>query len=257
VLCRFTAFVAADVQVVNQGGVVHRVLQPVEAPARWSMFERVGLAAAAMPMARMSAGGLQSAGRFATPRANAGPLGTADRRLGALPGRVGPGRSARRRSGGFASYPLAGADLAPYRRRAAQLADLLESDRSLPRLGTHPVPEVPPGPVPGNDLVRRLGLVRVGLEALVGDLESVGAVEEEVWPLRDLVAALSRVAGSVGAGPVELERVRRRALAVLRAFATHHTPAAPDVPGTSGPGATPGGPTAGLGRPRDPDFWKR
>ncbi|HET9557256.1 MAG TPA: VWA domain-containing protein, partial [Actinomycetota bacterium] len=57
VLCRFTAFVAADVRVVNEGGVVHRVLQPVEAPAGWTMFERVGLAAAAMPMARMSRGG--------------------------------------------------------------------------------------------------------------------------------------------------------------------------------------------------------
>jgi hypothetical protein len=174
-----------------------------------------------MPMARMSAGGLQSAGpvagRFATPRANAGPLGKADRRLGALPGRVGPGRSARRRSGGFASHPLAGADLTPYRRRAAQLAALLESDRSLPRLG-------------------------VGLEALVGDLESVDAVEEEVRPLRDLVAELARVAASTGAGPVELERVRRRALAVLRAFATHHAPDAP---------------AAGTRQPRDPDFWKR
>src|SRR4029450_2811662 len=72
VLCRFTAFVAADVRVVNEGGVVHRVLQPVEAPAGWTMFERVGLAAAAMPVARMSAGGLHSARpvprRVATPR---------------------------------------------------------------------------------------------------------------------------------------------------------------------------------------------
>ena len=66
VLCRFTAFVAADVRVVNEGGVVHRVLQPVEAPAGWTMFERVGLAAAAMPMARMSLGGLRSVEPFAS-----------------------------------------------------------------------------------------------------------------------------------------------------------------------------------------------
>ena len=76
----------------------------------------------------------------------------------------------------------------------------------------------------------------------MGDLESVDAVEEEVRPLRDLVAELARVAATTGAGPVELERVRRRALAVLRAFATHH---APD------------GPAAGTRRPRGPDFWKR
>ena len=72
VLCRFTAFVAADVRVVNEGGVVHRVLQPVEAPAGWTMFERAGLAAAAMPMASMSAGGRsRSPGR--SPAGSPGP----------------------------------------------------------------------------------------------------------------------------------------------------------------------------------------
>jgi Ca-activated chloride channel family protein len=250
VLCRFTAFVAADVQVVNEGGVVHRVLQPVEAPAGWTMFERVGLAAAAMPMARMSAGGLQSAGpvpgRFATPRGPAAPgglLGKTERRLGALRGRVGPGGPARRRSGGFASHPLAGADLAPYRLRAAQLVTLLESDRSLPRLGPPPAP----GRGPEPDLERRLGLVRVGVEALVADLESVDAVEEEVRPLRELAAGLGRVAAPGGIGPIELERVRERALAVLGAFATQ---GGPDVPaGRQGWEAAPGA--------RDPGFWKR
>ena len=144
VLCRFTAFVAADVQVVNEGGVVHRVLQPVEAPAGWTMFERVGLAAAAMPMARMS-GGLQSAGPFrgrVAAGGPAGPIGQADARLGAVIGRAGPGRSRRRRSGGFTTHPLGGADLAPYRRRAAQLATLLESDRPLPTAWARPPGDV-------------------------------------------------------------------------------------------------------------------
>jgi Ca-activated chloride channel homolog len=260
VLCRFTAFVAADVQVVNEGGVVHRVLQPVEAPAGWTMFERVGLAAAAMPMARMSTGGLQAAGpstgRVAAPR---GPLGKLDARLGALPGRVGPGRSGRRRSGGFASHPLAGADLAPYRRRAAQLATLLESDRPLPRLRpTHPGAERDPGVdrgpgagtgsrAPGSagvrgagDLGRRLGMVRVGLEALVADLESVDAVEEEVRPLRDLLAELSSAMRPRVPEQSGLERLRERALAVLRAFATAGAPAAP-----------------GAAQPPTSEFWKR
>lgn len=35
VLCRFTAYVAVDSRVVAEGGVRHRVLQPVEAPAGW------------------------------------------------------------------------------------------------------------------------------------------------------------------------------------------------------------------------------
>ena len=263
VLCRFTAFVAADVQVVNEGGVVHRVLQPVEAPAGWSMFEGVGLAAAAMPMASMSAGGLQAAGRFATPRGSARPLGMAGRRLGALPGRVGPGRSPRRRSGGSASHPLAGADLAPYRRRAAQLATLLEGDRALPRLGTRPGPGFQPEPTPGipplpglgaqvwpgpagRDLERRLGLVRVGLEALVADLESVDAVEGELRPLREVAAELGRVAVSGGSERAELERVRERALAVLWAFATQGVPGGPGPPGA-----------AGVVRGRELGFWKR
>jgi hypothetical protein len=294
------------VQVVNEGGVVHRVLQPVEAPAGWAMFDRVALTAAAMPMARMSAGGLPSAGpvagRFATPRGSGGLLGSADRPLGAPRGRAGPGRSPRRRSGGFASDPLAGTDLAPYRRRAAQLAILLEGDRSLPKLAPRPAPGLGPRPAPGlgrepvpglgrepvpglgpepgparGDLERRLGLVRVGVEALVADLESVDAVEEEVRPLRELAAELARVpspwgAGRVGVagvaapegfGPVGLERVRERALAVLWAFARPEAPGGPDIPGAPGtperiPEA-PGGPGGGEATPpgRDSTFWKR
>jgi hypothetical protein len=85
------------------------------------------------------------------------------------------------------------------------------------------------------------------VEALVADLESVDAVEEEVRPLRELAAGLGRVAVSGGVGPVELERVRERVLAVLRAFATQ---GGPDVPGgRQGWEASPGA--------RDPGFWKR
>jgi Ca-activated chloride channel family protein len=39
VLCRFTAYVAVDSRVVAEGGVRHRVLQPVEAPSGWDMFD--------------------------------------------------------------------------------------------------------------------------------------------------------------------------------------------------------------------------
>jgi Ca-activated chloride channel family protein len=39
VLCRFTAFVAVDSQVVNETGQApHRVVQPVEAPAGWQLL---------------------------------------------------------------------------------------------------------------------------------------------------------------------------------------------------------------------------
>jgi Ca-activated chloride channel family protein len=51
VLCRFTAYVAVDTRVVADGGVQHRVLQPVEAPAGWE-FERARMPrlASAAPM---------------------------------------------------------------------------------------------------------------------------------------------------------------------------------------------------------------
>jgi Ca-activated chloride channel family protein len=226
VLCRFTAFVAADVQVVNQGGTVHRVLQPVEAPAGWSMFERVGPAAAAMPMASMSAGPLAAGparGRAAVPRGPAGPLARAQGR-----GRVGPGRIGRPRSGGLAGRPLGGAELAPYRHRAARLADLLEGR-------PHPAG-------PRADLRRRLGLVQVGLAALVADLESVGAAEEELRPLRDLAGELVPLTRPTVSDQPELDRLRDRALAVLRAFA-----AGGPVPP----------PPADPAPPRDPSFWRR
>jgi hypothetical protein len=302
VLCRFTAFVAADVQVVNQGGVVHRVLQPVEAPAGWDMLRRV---AAAMPMAAMHAGGLQAAP--AAPRVQRAML---DRRLGGLPGRAGAGRPGRR-SGGFPSHPLGAADLTPYRQRAGALATMLERDHSHPR-GVPPTPGQGPGPRPGadpgadprtgpgsrpgtgpgsrpgtgpgipsperwgigglrgagDDLGRRLGLVRVGVEALVADLRSVDAVEEEVWPLRELAVELGRRLGPGGgvriAGPPELERLRDLALAVLRAFATAQAPSAPTDPPvvTAEPPSAPPvqrAPTDPTVRPepRDPGFWRR
>ena len=260
VLCRFTAFVAADVRVVNEGGVVHRVVQPVEAPAEWTMFEWAGLAAAAMPMARMSTGGLKAAGPFAGRVAGSrGAGGKLNARLDSLPGRARPGlpgRAGRRRSGGFASQPLGGADLAPYRRRAAQLATLLESDRPLPRLGPdHPGVTSGPGALDpggsGGDLGRRLGLVKVGVGALVADLESVDAVEEEVAPLRDLAARLAPLSRPAVLPLAELQRLRERTLAVLRAFAAGGRPGGDPAPE---PAQEPG---QGAGRDRGAEFWKR
>jgi Ca-activated chloride channel homolog len=216
VLCRFTAFVAADVQVVNEGGTVHRVLQPVDAPAGWDMFQRVEQAVAGMPMASMttaSLGGLQAEGRPAFAKA-AGPVARGP--LGRPP----------RRSAGFAAHPLTGAELTPYRRRAAELARLL--DRGEVELG------------------RRLGLVRVGLQALIADLESVDAVEAELRPLRGLAAELDRAqALPAAADDAALGRLRERALAVLAAFATPAGGPAPVVPP---PGAEPS---------RGRAFWKR
>ena len=241
---------AADVRVVVEGGVVHRVLQPVEAPAGWTMFERVGLAAAAMPMARMSLGGLRSAEPFAS-RVAGRPLGKADARLGAVTGRVAAAPAAG--AGSYGHPPLGGVDLAPYRRRAAQLASLLESDRPLPRAagpttrGDVGAQALDPGGLGATWGDCRAG--QGGVDALVADLESVDAVEEEVAPLRDLAARL--VLEPAGGKPplAELQAPRERTLAVLRAFAAAAASGDPapepaqgagqDRPG-AGPGSRPG-----------------
>ena len=47
VLCRFTAFIAVDSRVITDGGVPHRVTQPVELPAGWDLAGR-GRALAAL-----------------------------------------------------------------------------------------------------------------------------------------------------------------------------------------------------------------
>jgi hypothetical protein len=237
------------------------------------MLQRV---AGAVPMAAMH-GGLQAApfaGRAGAPRVQRAML---DRRLGGLAGRASLRRSGRR-SGGFPADPLGGADLTPYRQRAGALATMLERDRSHPR-GVPPTPGVGPGAGPGlggipgtgDDLGRRLGLVRVGVEALVADLESVDAVEEEVRPLRELAAELARRLGPVVGvrmpGRAELARLRDLALAVLRAFAAAggRDPGGPAGPGGPAPWVpAPGVPAPeppsaprALAEPRDRDFWRR
>ena len=86
-----------------------------------------------------------------------------------------------------------------------------------------------------------MGLVRVGLEALVADLDSVDAAEEEVRPLRDLAGELASLAAPAVPDGTGLERLRERALAVLRAFAAPGATQPPDPtrsarPRAAGPG---------------------
>jgi Ca-activated chloride channel family protein len=56
VLCRFTAFVALDSVVVNRGGRLRRVTQPVDAPRGWEMFGPPAAGAALLAAAPMAAG---------------------------------------------------------------------------------------------------------------------------------------------------------------------------------------------------------
>src|SRR5262249_8240547 len=54
VLCRFTAYVAVDSRVVVEGGVQHRVIQPVELPAGWDQCQTPDMLFAAAPRAQRS-----------------------------------------------------------------------------------------------------------------------------------------------------------------------------------------------------------
>ncbi len=61
VLCRFTAYVAVEPTVVNEGGAVHRVIQPVELPSGWELpgappVVGMRMAAAMAPMAMPAPG---------------------------------------------------------------------------------------------------------------------------------------------------------------------------------------------------------
>jgi Ca-activated chloride channel family protein len=63
VLCRFTAFVAVDGEVVNRGGWLKQAVQPVEAPAGWNM----PAGAAAMPGQARAKMGFAASGAAAPP----------------------------------------------------------------------------------------------------------------------------------------------------------------------------------------------
>jgi Ca-activated chloride channel family protein len=72
VLCRFTAFVAVDSQVVAEGGPGHRVIQPVELPSGWEnpvaampMMQTMMASSSAAPMSPSGLAAPGSAPKFA------------------------------------------------------------------------------------------------------------------------------------------------------------------------------------------------
>jgi Ca-activated chloride channel family protein len=67
VLCRFTAFVAVDSVVVNEGGRLRRVTQPVDAPQGWDMFAPQPVAAGAVMAAPAAVQSRAPAGGMARP----------------------------------------------------------------------------------------------------------------------------------------------------------------------------------------------
>ncbi len=209
VLSRFTAFVAVDhAEKVNPGGDVHKVVQPVDAPAGWDMLgappappaaapgggmmrTMMAPAAAAMPQMPMptSASGY-GGGRFAAAPKRKRAVGSAIK--GAIGGLFRREAKEEAELAEAACDDLApeepGIDLSAYRRRARALVD--SGIGSLAALATE-------------------------LEALIQALESVGAGDDELQPLRDVLDELR--AHLSGARPVP--NARERVLEALTEFA--------------------------------------
>jgi Ca-activated chloride channel family protein len=221
VLCRFTAFVAVDTAVVNQGGMVRRVTQPVDAPQGWEMFASAPAAPMAVAAGPATGGILAAssgAGRSAVARADAG--GPVRRTVNPLLARAvrAPLSGQRERRGPQVEVPLDA-----YRRRAGELRTLLADADPEARGGL-------------------LAALRARLAELVEDLRSVGAPAAELRPLDELLDDVERSAATeppVAAG--ELARLWERALAILGAFAA----------------AGPAPAAQGAGPDRTSDFWKR
>jgi Ca-activated chloride channel family protein len=190
-LCRFTAFVAVDTEVVTGGTPTHRVLQPVEPAAGWDMLAGTGFAHPAPGTALRFAGGM-------------------------TPARAGrPARD----SGRMAMRRILGAERAPS--PAPQLPEEIRSrlQEELRRLREE---------AGGTGARRSAWLADLGtrLSALVAELTATGLHTPQVQRLHLLAEELS--ASAHAAGGAELDELWRHCEAVLASLAEPavavHTP---------------------------------
>jgi Ca-activated chloride channel homolog len=208
VLCRFTAFVAVDQSgVVNPGGEVHRVVQPVEQPRGWSFFQAAG----------MTAGPGDSLSELAE------DLGHGAVYKAQMPGRsaaLGLPLSRQRRAPNPEPSPSAGLtccptpvpiDLTVFRQRAREL---LDQQRAFP--GTEPKARLAE--------LRRLA---DGLATLIGDLKRAGAPPGEWLRLEALLRDVRRHVGHWFPRAADVAGLWDRFALALQAFAG---PPAPTLP---------------------------
>jgi Ca-activated chloride channel family protein len=189
VLSRFTAFVAVESSVVNDGGPKRRIVQPVDAPDGWDMFGgRPTLAGGVMPLGMAVGAGGPADGRNVrrpmsaaapaqapmampapapmvrpTPMPSAAPKVSSPARRRVLPEWDRPAKEKK-----------VALDLGPYRERAAAL-----------------VRRATAGEIDAYALRR-------DLTDLVDDLRSVGAGEDVTGPLAAALAGLTDDAGPAG-----------------------------------------------------------
>jgi len=230
VLCRFTSFVAVDQRVVNEGGEVHRVTQPVDLPSGWEppavqafggFAPGGGFAPAAAPAAemarnRMSLGGAQA--KFA----KAAPLD----RLQQAPG-AGP-----------AGSPLPPPQPPMAAKPASDYMDLAESGITEAEARPEPFPVAPPRPSLTDFVAAELKILKAGANedagtrlALLTPLadrirfhlrwwQSAGEPEESCQKLATLAATLATPTTE----STEIDRRWQEALATLASLLPTATP---------------------------------
>lgn len=201
VLCRFTAWVAADTRVVTDGGVPHRVIQPVELPAGW-LPEPAGAPVAAAPQLRS---GQHRLGR--------GPTVAAMRSSKARPPHVAA-------AVGFSGRPHPPTEARQrYRVALALIRAREQAGEELSWLRAVPAE-------PGPELALLLADLGSRLAALVTWLSGRGVPAAQLAPLHDLAVRLqaAETAGLDSAG------LRDEALAVLTRFTAEDPAGAGDPP---------------------------
>ena len=143
VLCRFTAYVAVDERVVTEGGITHKVVQPVEPADGWDMLGTGSAGPAMRPVGyAMPAAAPMMAKRAFGPTAAPGGAG------GAVAAGPPPAPAVMPRAAGR-FRPAGGAHLDAAR---AAAPDAMPPAAELPASPPHvpPLPPVPPTPpVPG------------------------------------------------------------------------------------------------------------
>ncbi|MGK5681834.1 VIT domain-containing protein [Actinoplanes sp. URMC 104] len=239
VLCRFTAFVAVDSRVVNEGGETRRVTQPVELPdgweSPWDAPAMVQLASAPMPAAP------PPSGPFSTFAAESSAGSGFDAAAG--PGFAGGGIAAASPAGGRARRP--GVRAAPAMMRASKAraatggAPSLDDMRALAATEARRLREA--AELPDWERRELLDDLASRLDVLVGSLDAA-----EFAPLRELVATLRSDAPTAEKWTAATD--------VLTAFAG--AAGGPTTASAGGAPADPAGPTTGGGAERKA-FWKR
>jgi len=217
VLCRFTAFTAVDVkEVVNPGGQVQRVVQPVEPAAGWGMLgtEQQTLMAGAPGAKGMSMRAFRGPSDTGPPDTEAVVSYLAEFEDTSAPQAMSapPSRSARGRSllhsifGSPAEQPAVpeqAIDLSPYQRRVQELLDRWQ----------HVAQGTP------EQWLGELGWLLTQLTSLIEDLKSVGVEPALFRPLADLHQEISELLKHGTPAVAEAQAISHKIEKVLQEFA--------------------------------------